>query len=447
MITTNELRHSSFRGEAFILLDISVAGGKKGGVKEIPFSDRDSIQNLGNKNQVFSLNILICGEDYIQKREAFINALEEKAPGELLLSSHEGFSALPLSWSYTEKPDLEMGEVRFSVSFVPDNENTFPGISEGSSEDIYQRINDAGHVFSDIYADKTDFSGTLLKQAGIDSCLTSLLSFQEELKGFLSPENLPGYNELEHILTKTLPELLLNNPAAIASNLMALMRMPGNLKKKVKDLFSAGNSSDNTERESYRDISVNQLFSPYRNIISKTLTQETDQGMTYEESIRLKNNLMAHKDLICTGAVLALANASLALEQNNRQELMRVIQELNAVGDEVESILDELSKESENMAQDANAHSLTHSARDIFYTGYTPAELRKQVVSMTCRTLLERSCDLKSEKSFITERDTTPIELAWELLGDPGRDGEIIQWNNPADPVCIKKGSVIKYYV
>lgn len=142
MTVEEKLLPASYKGIPFLVLSSSVSGGRKTVKHLFPDSDVQTIEDLGLEPRIYSLNIIITGDDeYYQLRNQFQRVLESIDPGKLthpLYGDIENVKAR----TYTVIEGLDrIGEARFNVVFevtqgtgIPEQtENTLSLIQSAAS--------------------------------------------------------------------------------------------------------------------------------------------------------------------------------------------------------------------------------------------------------------------------------------------------------------------------
>ncbi|ESQ78517.1 hypothetical protein AEYBE204_13275 [Asticcacaulis sp. YBE204] len=110
-------RPPSFRGVAFEVDSNSRPIGRRVQIDEYPLRDYASSEDLGAKARTFGLEALIVGDDYVERRNRFEDALEQPGPGELIHPSRGRLWVVLVSGDISESSS-ESGMVRYSLTFA-----------------------------------------------------------------------------------------------------------------------------------------------------------------------------------------------------------------------------------------------------------------------------------------------------------------------------------------
>lgn len=134
-----------FRDVPFFLEFKEQEGGRKLVKHEYPLRDTRTIEDLGLKDKIVSISCYVIGNNYIDKRDALINALEQKGSGKLSLP-YDNFDSLLFSvdaFKVRESKD-EGGIAFFSIDFVKGEEKAIlPAESLNSSLAVNKKVDTA----------------------------------------------------------------------------------------------------------------------------------------------------------------------------------------------------------------------------------------------------------------------------------------------------------------
>lgn len=83
-VPRSNLLPASFRGVPFGILSDQFETGRRTARHEFPGRDKPYIEDLGRRARTFAIEAFVVGDDYIQRRDSLLSALEEKGPGKLI---------------------------------------------------------------------------------------------------------------------------------------------------------------------------------------------------------------------------------------------------------------------------------------------------------------------------------------------------------------------------
>lgn len=121
----DNLRPASFRGVGFLFDDGDMSGGRRLQVNEYPQRDKPFVEDLGRKARSITINGYVLGDDYAQKRDQLLAALEQPGEGELIHPRLGSLKVFAGEFRYSETKE-EGRMARFSLSFTEAGELAFP---------------------------------------------------------------------------------------------------------------------------------------------------------------------------------------------------------------------------------------------------------------------------------------------------------------------------------
>lgn len=83
-----DLQDASFRGVHFECTSVDDGMSKTLAIKQAPYSNKASIEDMGNEPLRYSINAIYSGSDYKQSMDALIAALSATGAGELIHPIH-----------------------------------------------------------------------------------------------------------------------------------------------------------------------------------------------------------------------------------------------------------------------------------------------------------------------------------------------------------------------
>lgn len=122
----DQLQPASFRGVEFHVDESSGTFGRRNAVHEYPGQDTPWVEDLGSKAREHSIEAYVIGDDYMARRDALIDAIDQGEPGALV---HPRLGALTVSatdqcrWRESTR---EGGMATFTLVFVETGERRFP---------------------------------------------------------------------------------------------------------------------------------------------------------------------------------------------------------------------------------------------------------------------------------------------------------------------------------
>lgn len=118
MTWRDELYKASFRGVAFEVRDTRGVFGRRKDVAEYPGGDEPTVEDLGRKAHVWSLQAFVIGDDYLEQKRRLIEACNNAVDGGTLVLPHYG--PIPVENTLCEciETNAAGGFAAFSLEFV-----------------------------------------------------------------------------------------------------------------------------------------------------------------------------------------------------------------------------------------------------------------------------------------------------------------------------------------
>lgn len=126
MTWREELRPASFRGVPFDVEGDSGSFGRRVQVHEYPQRDKPWAEDLGRATRAFEITAFVVGDDYLQRRDALLAALETEGPGTLVHPWYGELTVNVKELARVAHSHRHGGMCEISLSFVEAGELTFP---------------------------------------------------------------------------------------------------------------------------------------------------------------------------------------------------------------------------------------------------------------------------------------------------------------------------------
>jgi prophage DNA circulation protein len=118
----------SFRGAVFYTRQAGTAGGRRNIVHEFPLQEMPYTEDLGRSARQYNLELYVIGPDYMDARDALINALEAVGAGTLVHPWLGSVSVVVVDYRLTEST-AQGGMATFTVSFAESGEIPKPTVA------------------------------------------------------------------------------------------------------------------------------------------------------------------------------------------------------------------------------------------------------------------------------------------------------------------------------
>lgn len=157
----DKLQKASFRGVPFEIETSQVTTGRRVSVHEYPDRNDPFAEDLGKVGNSFRVDGYILGDDYLEKKAALKDAVEEEGPGELVHPYYGSMKVQVGSVSFDE--DKKEGRIcKVSFQFYEAGNNKFPDELPNKLPEFFLKAKKA------LTAAKNEFDKkfTIIKQAG-----------------------------------------------------------------------------------------------------------------------------------------------------------------------------------------------------------------------------------------------------------------------------------------
>ncbi|OPY15606.1 MAG: hypothetical protein A4E66_00010 [Syntrophus sp. PtaB.Bin001] len=410
----------SFRGAEFCWMQSSSSVGRKTARHDYPLRDETYVEDLGKRPREFTLECFVIGENYTDKRDALIEALEKEGPGTLIHPTM-GMMLVCLNGDVriTESTS-EGGMCRFSIPFVLAEEkklypsaavDTVAVVDAQADKVIAAVVEDFGNVCS---IDE-------LPQYAIDDGIGMIGSLCEDINRLASsfPTNVETPAFLKDLGTlKNSISTLIGKPGSLAQAIASQFNKLRDVALAPLDLYD------------YADLQAEGISSRYDSVVNlpQTLFDAyadrfdfgTDSGSesvpkTTPSRIQQAENRDAINALVRRTAIAEAARTSSTIEFASYDEAISVQKRLT------EAIDNELLE-----------------ASDSVYA--VLADLRAAVVN----DIRTRGADLSRIINYTPSRTEPALIIAHRLYGDATRADEIVARNRIRHPLFVPGGVALE---
>ena len=227
MSLQEKLSAGSYKGVSFLTMVGRTTGGVKDVKHSFPNSNTQTIENLGKMPRVYSMELVITGEDYYQARDALLAVIEEGTRGPLV---HPTFGRVEniVARTFTLNENLNaLGDGRISVVFELDDKND--GVPQGDTTTLSN------------LADRN-----LVLQAGVNSDIAGGFRINDGLTGNFT-DAAEQVNEIVESVTQATESIAANAEeidefsrelANISENVFALVKAPQELADSLGGLYA-----------------------------------------------------------------------------------------------------------------------------------------------------------------------------------------------------------------
>ena len=403
----SKLRPASFRGVAFFVEATSGAVGRRVVSHEFPKRDMPFTEDLGRKQQSFTLECYVVGSDYFSARNAILAACEKEGPGELVHPYLGSKNVVCTTCQVQESSDAG-GIARFTLTFLEAGEKSLPLVGL----DATAKLTSASETLSNTAGN--DFSSTWSVLGAPGFVVASALNAVAAAGSFFdrAANGLPG-NSVQ--LAR-----LLNSITKMKSDISELIKAPGSLQGLVKSIVQdfaeafrfddpfAVKKSERAKRTRAQQGKLSELSTFGRTLptIAKTTANKVREAKNQEALVRL----------IETEVVLNASREAAAGEYATLNELVSARAELFAR-------LDALAE----TAESTETYLALVSVQDAIATALPVSSDRAPEV-VTIRPLVTRAL----------------LPLLYDLLGSVELEDDVSLRNNLRHPGFVTGGQPLE---
>ncbi|ABE45636.1 DNA circularization protein [Polaromonas sp. JS666] len=406
----DELQLASFRGVPFFVDSAELGFGRRSVVHEYPLRDIPFVEDLGLKARSFTLEAYVLGADYMDARDALMDALAEPGPGRLV-HPYQGEKTVSIVGDLKlRESTAEGGMARFTITCVESGELTFPSsdadtaaLVELSADDAIAEIDaDFAETFSiDGFPEYVASAAAELLGGALDALeavagsLPTLADAKATFAGAL------GDARTDLLALMQAPDSLASTLSGQIGSLVDLVALPGDSVAMLRGLFDFGDDAQ---------------------LVPTTTPSRQQQADNQNAVIALVQR---------TAAVEAARSASRIEFGGAFQSGITVSgrQQYVGSGDAV-ALRDELAEQLDALAE--------VSSSDTVYDKLIT------VRAAMIRDITLRGADLARTVTVTPEATQPALVLAYGLYEDAGREAEIVTRNKVRHPGFVPGGQALE---
>jgi prophage DNA circulation protein len=219
---------ASFRGVSFFVDSAQRSGGRRTVKHEFPFRDKSFTEDLGKKAADYPIDGYVIGDDYLDQKNALIDALEgQEGPGELVHPYYGALSAICSGFTVRESR-TEGGFAQFAIQF---DETPAQAPQPSAVVDASDQVSDAADAANT--ASSTELV-SVYDTTGLPSF--ALASAQTAIENAIATMK----NELGPVITATQEAAQLTSQATlITAEAASLVRTPALILGRFHDVLAA----------------------------------------------------------------------------------------------------------------------------------------------------------------------------------------------------------------
>jgi prophage DNA circulation protein len=418
MAWREKLLDASFRGVKFDVQGTGRSGSRSIVQNEYPYVAGADLEDMNLKPRQFRFKVIIWGDDYEDRLQALIDALEAPGTGELVHPVYGGIVAMAESWEDDHDPDLVDG-VTLSISFIEHSTRNVAFAAYANSAQI-----DAVSTKGDEARAAADDALARYTEGVQDSPQFRLTVFKEsfdQAKAALS--KLLDTTALKVVLSDLEPVLY---PRSYAADLLAVVdrALQGLPFGGRNILFDQLSGADQTEGSGSGDFATAAKTLDPAAVSVAPSAQGADSDMKADAAV-----VQAHARV---HAAVAIADAAVIVLAGELEEALLNRSEIEAIANRARTAI--------QIAIDSARESLD-------------AEGRGRVASTLgalAYAVLEAARAVINQRPPLVKRDSPlsgPVRLvAFQIYGDASRAPEIVRLNRLGRNVFVERGEELNVY-
>jgi len=212
----DELQPGSFRGVSFRARSTDGQLGRRVALHEYPGRDLPYAEDLGRKARRFSLELYVLGDDYMDRRDQLIDALNQAGQGTLIHPWRGQLNVVVLDARGPRETTRDGGRASFSVTFVEAGKNREPAAQIDTAAKLQGQADQVDSQLVEDFQNQVDTDGAGFIADNARSTLQQAADSIDQISRLVSA---PGGVASEQF----------NNLSAFADSLSSLISAPGNL--------------------------------------------------------------------------------------------------------------------------------------------------------------------------------------------------------------------------
>lgn len=237
---------ASYKEIPFLFIGGSIAGGRKDVVHKYPNSDRQSIEDLGKLQRGYRVQAVITGDDYFNKRDALLRALENKGAGDFE-HPFEGVIKNIVCRTFTLTENFaKFGEANFDIVFAISTDNAAPEREVVNIKDI---------EFANDKLRKTLVDNFSVKFKSNYQFINSFKATLAKMKGMIASlkDNTKFLNDIADKANQLSSEI-----STITNSITSLINAPLALAESIDNIFLTANAATQSFEKSFE--AMQELF-------------------------------------------------------------------------------------------------------------------------------------------------------------------------------------------
>lgn len=215
----------TFRGVPFLIIDdANVSGGHRLVKHEFPMRDEGKVENMGRSMRAYSIYCVVIGDDYIDQKNALIEALEDPEPADLEHPYYGTEYVQIETWNVREST-REQRIAMIQITYVITQREESPEVETDGEAELLDESDSLLDGLADDFAAAWDMvEGTI---ADVEAAITFATNVVNNVTNMITGlSSLGGFSSLLGTVQGLQGSLknLFNSPSKLASNLSNLFK-------------------------------------------------------------------------------------------------------------------------------------------------------------------------------------------------------------------------------
>jgi prophage DNA circulation protein len=216
-------RPASFRGVPFQVRSHDIRGGRRTRSLEFPLRDKPATEDMGRKAHRFRVEAFVLGEDYMDARNALLDALDAYGDG-VLVHPYYGSRTVAVQEWHVREMTRRGGMAVVSIEFVEGGPVELPDDAEDTGWAVEKAAEELTEAATATFTETVDTSGP---ERNRESLLDRIDNALDELSDAVNEACGPIYK-----LTDPLTRII-----AMKTKVEALLELPITLARQLSGLF------------------------------------------------------------------------------------------------------------------------------------------------------------------------------------------------------------------
>lgn len=399
---------------------------KKSTTKQITDSN-DTFSDLGMAGRDLTLNFLFIGQNHVSESDSFEAALCEIGKSKLLLPAGNELTVNVIDFSTARDLVKNINSTVVSVNFHETSKTSYPESSTSGAKSVKAAAEKTKTISAQNIADAVS---NVKADAGRLQKFTA--SYSKMMNNISSALSVANNVSLNSIMADVMGQNLVSNAFTMTSQLQIVMSKAATLASNVKNGFSDFSLTSILNSAT----GTSSVLGSWQGLIASFITASTPTGSISLQKSDIDNILI--NDVAASSALAALSESVVNAQYSTRKEAVEIAKGL----EELERTWTEFVEEQISKIDELNNTIIRDSGIN-------------ELVAAACGDVLNKSYELKVEKTVVLSEDKTVIEIALENYPEQFKENPdetilyLINTNDLEDEdfFLLKRGSEVKIYV